>query len=159
MLPIKEGNVAPDFLLLSDEGKKVRLSDFRGRRVVLYFYPADDTPGCIKEGCGFRDDFRHFHKTGAVILGISPDDVASHQKFKAKYHFPFPLLADSDHKVAEKYGVWVEKNAYGRKYWGVARTTFLIDEEGRIARIFQRVKPEGHSQEVLEALAAQREEV
>lgn len=153
---LREGQKAPDFNLESDEGKKIRLSYLRGQKVVLYFYPQDDTPGCIKEGCGFRDDFRQFQKIGAAILGISPDDVSSHQRFKAKYNLPFTLLADPEHKVAGKYGVWVEKNNYGRKYWGIARTTFLIDEEGRITKIYQRVKPDGHSQEVLAALDSQQ---
>lgn len=148
----KEGTKALDFELFSDEGKKVRLSDFRGRKVVLYFYPKDDTSGCIAEGCGFRDDFRQFQKIGAVILGISADSFESHKKFKAKYNFPFTLLSDPDHRVCEKYGVWVEKSSYGKKYWGIARTTFLIDEEGRISKIYEKVKPGGHSQEVLEVL-------
>lgn len=156
---LQEGQVGPDFTLESDEGKKIRLSDLRGRKVVLYFYPKDDTPGCITEGCGFRDDFRQFQKIGAVILGISPDKVLSHQRFKTKYSFPFPLLSDPEHKVAEKYGVWVEKNNYGRKYWGIARTTFLIDEQGRIAKIYHKVKPDGHSQEVLAALQTGQEVV
>lgn len=156
---LQEGQVAPDFTLESDEGKKIRLSDLRGRRAVLYFYPKDDTPGCITEGCGFRDDFRQFQKIGAVILGVSPDKVLSHQRFKTKYSFPFPLLSDPEHKVAEKYGVWVEKNNYGRKYWGIARTTFLIDEQGRIAKIYHKVKPDGHSQEVLAALQTGQEVV
>ena len=131
----------------------MRLADLRGRTVVLYFYPKDDTPGCTKEACEFRDHSRSLNKTGAVVLGVSPDSVESHKRFREKYGLDFQLLADTDHKVAEAYGVWQRKSMYGRKYWGIVRTTFVINEKGRIARIFQKVKPAGHAAEVLEVLA------
>jgi len=147
------GTPAPPFELLSDSGDTVRLSDLRGRTVVLYFYPKDDTTGCTKEACEFRDHWRAVEKAGAVVLGVSPDGVASHAKFRKKYQLPFPLLADPDHAVAERYGVWGEKSMYGRRYFGILRTTFVIDGNGRIARVFERVKPKGHAAEVLEAVA------
>lgn len=146
---VKEGEKAPTFTLPDSNGKKVALSYFKGKRVVLYFYPKDDTPGCTVEACGFRDMGEEFGKRGAVILGISPDDSASHTKFAAKYKLPFTLLADAGAKVAMKYGVWVEKENYGRKYMGIARTTFVIGKGGRIEKIFEKVKPEGHNNEVL----------
>lgn len=146
---VKEGEKAPTFTLPDSNGKKVALSYFKGKRVVLYFYPKDDTPGCTVEACGFRDMEGEFGKRGAVILGISPDDSASHTKFAAKYKLPFTLLADVGAKVAMKYGVWVEKENYGRKYMGIARTTFVIGKGGRIEKIFEKVKPEGHNNEVL----------
>jgi peroxiredoxin Q/BCP len=149
---IKQGEFAPDFELLSDSGEMVRLSDFRGRTVVLYFYPKDDTPGCTKEACSFRDSYAPLQAAGVVVLGVSPDSTKSHTRFKIKHSLPFPLLADTDHKVAEAYGVWVEKSRYGRKYWGNARTTFVIDGEGRVKKVFEKVKPEGHAEEVLAAL-------
>jgi peroxiredoxin Q/BCP len=149
---IKEGELAPDFELVSDSGETVRLSDLRGRTVVLYFYPKDDTPGCTKEACSFRDSYAPLQATGAVVLGVSPDSTKSHTKFKTKYSLPFPLLADTDHQVAEAYGVWVEKSSYGRKYWGNARTTFVVDGEGRVKKVFEKVKPEGHAEEVLAVL-------
>ncbi len=149
---LQEGDLAPDFTLPSDSGQTVKLADFRGKKVVLYFYPRDDTPGCTAEACSFRDEYAVLQNKEAVVLGISPDSVTSHSKFKNKYSLPFPLLTDTEHKVAEAYGVWVEKSRYGRKYWGNARTTFIIDEQGRIAKIFSKVKPEGHGQEVLAAL-------
>ena len=136
----------------SDAGETVRLGDLRGKKVVLYFYPADDTEGCTVEACEFRDRWAAVRKSGAVVLGVSPDGVGSHGKFRKKYALPFPLLADGDHAVAAKYGVWGEKSMFGRKYFGVRRTTFVIDEAGRIARIFERVRPRGHAAEVLEAL-------
>ncbi|HXG66481.1 MAG TPA: thioredoxin-dependent thiol peroxidase [Blastocatellia bacterium] len=148
----KEGNKAPQFNLRNHEGRAVRLSDFKGKKVVLYFYPRDMTPGCTKEACGFRDDMREFEKRNAVILGVSTDNEASHRKFIERYDLPFPLLADTEHQVAESYGVWQEKNMYGRKVWGVKRTTFIIDENGRIARVFEKVSPAEHSREVLDAL-------
>lgn len=120
--------------------------------MVLYFYPKDDTAGCTVEACEFRDHWADVTRTGALVLGVSPDGVRSHEKFKAKFHLPFPLLADEEHRVAEKYGVWGEKSMYGRKYFGIHRTTFLIDEAGRVAKVFEKVKPKGHAQEVLEAL-------
>jgi thioredoxin-dependent peroxiredoxin len=148
------GVKAPPFSLPADDGTTVTLASLKGRPVVLYFYPKDDTSGCTKEACGFRDSWADVQRTGAVVLGVSPDDVASHTKFKRKYNLPFPLLADTAHKVAAAYGAWGEKSMYGRKYQGILRTTFLIDREGRIARVFQRVKPAGHAAEVLAALDA-----
>ncbi len=151
-MPIKPNIPAPDFALPDDTGATRRLSDFRGKPVILYFYPADDTPGCTKEACNFRDDYSAYVKSGVTILGVSPDSVASHVKFKEKYHLPFPLLADEGHKVCDEYGVWGPKKMMGRSYDGVLRTTFLIDPRGRIARVFENVKPAEHSAEVLEAL-------
>jgi peroxiredoxin Q/BCP len=150
---IDVGVPAPDFTLQDDEGSKVRLRDLRGKNVVLYFYPKDDTPGCTVEACEFRDAFPRFEAIDTMVFGISPDDVKSHQKFKQKFDLNFPLLADTEHEIAEKYGVWKEKNMYGRKYMGVERTTFVIDKQGRISHIFRKVKPEGHADEVGEAVA------
>lgn len=149
---IEEGKKAPDFSLPDQDGNKVKLSDFKGRYIVLYFYPKDDTPGCTKEACSFRDTFPEFNNVDAVILGVSPDSVSSHKKFAEKYKLPFRLLADEDKKVIEKYGVWKEKSMYGKKYMGVERTTFVIDPDGRIKKIFPKVKVDNHHQEVLEAL-------
>ncbi|HCY77890.1 MAG: thioredoxin-dependent thiol peroxidase [Ignavibacterium sp.] len=146
------GNKAPDFILLNQDEKKVSLKDFIGQKVVLYFYPKDDTSGCTKEACGFSDDLPKFNKIDAVILGVSPDSVKSHKKFSEKYRLKFDLLADEDKKVIEKYGVWKEKSMYGRKYMGVERTTFIIDEKGKIKKIFNKVKIDGHNKEVLDAL-------
>ncbi|HEU4763768.1 MAG TPA: thioredoxin-dependent thiol peroxidase [Gemmatimonadales bacterium] len=150
------GRKAPAFTLPADDGATVSLRDFAGRPVVLYFYPKDDTSGCTVEACEFRDAWARVKRAGAVVLGVSPDPVASHGKFKAKYKLPFPLLADTDHAVAEAYGVWGEKSMYGRKYFGILRTTYLIDGDGRVARVFEKVKPKGHAAEVLEALGALR---
>ena len=149
---IEEGKPAPDFELTTDTGERVKLSDYRGQPVVLYFYPKDDTPGCTVEACGFRDSYSDFEKRGAVVLGVSPDDEASHVRFKQKYSLPFTLLADPEHRVAEDYGVWVEKNMYGKKRMGIKRSTFVIDADGNVARAMHGVKPEGHADEVLEAL-------
>ena len=149
---IEEGKAAPDFELTSDGGEKVKLSDFRGKPVVLYFYPKDDTPGCTTQACGFRDAYTEFEQRGAVVLGVSPDDEASHVKFRDKYVLPFSLLADTDHAVSEQYGVWVEKNNYGKKSMGVERSTFLIDSEGNVAKVMRRVKPDTHAADVLAAL-------
>lgn len=146
------GEEAPDFELLDDAGQKVRLSDLRGRRVVLYFYPRADTPGCTKEACSFRDSFEAYQRKGTVILGVSPDTVQKQAKFKSKFELPFPLLADADHRVSEAYGVWGLKKFMGKEYMGVARTTFLVGADGKILRVFEGVKPEGHGGEVLEAL-------
>lgn len=151
---ITEGTLAPDFTLATDAGAELTLSSLRGRNVVLYFYPKDDTSGCTTQACEFRDSFPRFGAMDAVILGVSPDGVKSHQKFKAKYELPFTLLADTEHAVAEQYGVWAEKSMYGRKYWGNERTTFVIDREGRVARVFPKVKPAGHAAEIAEAVAA-----
>ncbi len=153
---VEEGRPAPDFSLTADDGRTVSLSALRGRPVVLYFYPKDDTSGCTTQACGFRDAFPHFGELDAVILGVSPDDVRSHQQFKAKYDLPFTLLADTEHAVAERYGVWQEKSMYGRRYMGVERTTFLIAPDGRVARIFRKVKPAGHAEEVAAAIEEQR---
>jgi thioredoxin-dependent peroxiredoxin len=147
------GTPAPPFKLLSDSGETVRLADFKGKKVVLYFYPKDDTSGCTTQACEFRDHWRAVQQAGAVVLGVSPDGVASHVKFKRKYQLPFPLLADPDHAMAERYGVWGEKSMYGRKYMGMLRTTFVLDEKGRVARVFEKVKPKGHAAQVLEALS------
>jgi len=153
-MSIEEGQPAPDFTLPTDGGGTVSLSGLRGRKVVLYFYPKDDTPGCTTEACGFRDAMPDFSGADAVVIGISPDSPAKHDKFKAKFSLPFTLAADADHAVAEAYGVWVEKSMYGRKYMGVDRVTFLIGEDGRIARIWRKVKPAGHAAEVLAAVKA-----
>ncbi len=145
--------VAPDFSLLSDAGEKLRLKDLRGQPVVLYFYPKDDTTGCTAEACEFRDLFPRFKKSKAVIVGVSPDPVKAHVKFKAKYDLPFTLLADTEHAVCELYGVWKEKSMYGRKYMGVERSTFLIDAKGKLARAWIKVTPTGHAEEVAAAIA------
>lgn len=149
---IAEGKKAPDFTLLDQDGNKVKLSDFKGKYVVLYFYPKDNTSGCTKEACNFRDTFTKFKSVDAVILGVSPDSVSSHKKFAEKYNLPFRLLADENKKVVEKYGVWKEKSMYGKKYMGVERTTFIIDPEGKIKKIFPKVKVDNHHNEVLKAL-------
>lgn len=151
---IEEGKPAPDFELQSDAGDTVRLSDFRGKPVVLYFYPKDDTPGCTIEACEFRDAYDTYRERGIEILGISPDDVASHEKFKTKYELPFTLLADPQHKTAEAYGVWGERNFAGKKYMGINRSTFLIDGEGKVARAMLGIKPAGHAAAVLDELPA-----
>lgn len=152
MTPLTEGAEAPDFTLESDSGETVSLAQLRGKPVVLYFYPRDDTPGCTTEACEFRDAWDDVKRTGAVVLGVSPDTVASHRKFKSKFWLPFPLLADPDHKVAERYGAWGERSMYGRKFLGILRTTFVIGPDGRIKKVFERVKPKGHAAQVLEAL-------
>jgi peroxiredoxin Q/BCP len=152
-MPIESGIPAPDFELLDDTGRMRRLSEFRGKPVVLYFYPADDTPGCTTEACNFRDDYSAYEKAGIEILGVSPDTVKSHVKFKQKFDLPFPLLADEGHKVCELYGVWGLKKMMGREYMGVLRTTFLIDAEGQIIRVFEKVRPADHSAEVLAELS------
>ena len=149
---IEEGKPAPDFELSTDTGETVRLADLRGKPVVLYFYPRDDTPGCTTQACGIRDAWDHFRKKGAVVLGVSPDDEGSHAKFREKYGLPFTLLADSDHELTERYGFWVEKKNYGKTYMGVERSTVVIDAEGNVAKIFRRVKPEAHANQVLTAL-------
>jgi peroxiredoxin Q/BCP len=149
---LKPGSRAPAFSLPSDAGGRVALKDFSGKAVVLYFYPRDDTSGCTTEACEFRDSWRPVKAAGAVVLGVSPDGVASHAKFKAKFKLPFPLLADEDHAVADAYGVWGEKSMYGRKYLGILRTTFVIGGNGRVVKIFERVKPKGHAAEVLAVL-------
>jgi peroxiredoxin Q/BCP len=149
---VDEGKPAPDFELASDTGERVRLSDLRGRPVVLYFYPRDDTPGCTAQACSFRDAHAEFEERGVTILGVSPDTEEAHVKFKQKYGLPFMLLADPDHEVAELYGVWVEKTMYGKKSMGIKRSTFVIDSDGNVAKAMPGVKPEGHADTVLATL-------
>ncbi|HZI20121.1 MAG TPA: thioredoxin-dependent thiol peroxidase [Pyrinomonadaceae bacterium] len=148
---LKEGDAAPDFAARDADGNEVRLSDFRGRRVVLYFYPKDDTPGCTKQACSLRDGHAELERHNIKVLGVSTDDERSHRKFTEKYSLPFTLLADTDHSVADSYGVYGEKQFMGRKYMGVTRRTFLIDEEGRIAKVFDKPKVSEHADEVLRA--------
>ena len=150
---VKEGATAPAFKTTDENGETVSLKDLRGQKVVLYFYPKDDTPGCTKEACSFRDAFSKFKKRDIKILGVSPDSEKSHQKFVTKYKLPFTLLADTGHSIADAYGVWGEKKFMGRTYMGIHRTTFLIDEKGKIKKIFEKVKPEDHADEVLEAFS------
>lgn len=152
-MPISAGGLAPDFSLPDENGEPHKLSDYRGKPVVLYFYPKDDTTGCTKEACGFRDDYSAYQDTGVVILGVSPDTSQSHTKFKTKYDLPFTLLADTDRKVIELYGVWGTKKSFGREHDGVLRTTFLIGKDGKILKVFEKVKPAEHSAEILSALA------
>ncbi len=151
---IEEGKPAPDFELRSDTGETVSLKALRGKPVVLYFYPKDDTPGCTTQACGIRDAYSEFERAGAVVLGVSPDNERSHVKFKEKYELPFTLLADIDHTVAEQYGVWGEKKYAGKSYMGVSRSTFVIDADGTVKKIFQNVKPATHAADVLAALGA-----
>lgn len=151
-LKLKEGDVAPDFTATTDAGKTVTLADFKGRNVILYFYPKDDTPGCTREACEFRDQFAAFKRKRAVVLGVSVDPVKAHMKFVAKYQLPFPLLADVDRKIVTDYGVWGTKTFMGRKYEGTHRVTFLIGPDGRIKKIWPQVKPAEHATEVLAAL-------
>jgi peroxiredoxin Q/BCP len=151
---IEEGSPAPDFELTSDSGETVKLSSLRGKPVVLYFYPKDDTPGCTTQACGIRDAYGEFEKAGAVVLGISPDDEKSHVKFRKKHELPFPLLADTEHEVAERYGVWGEKKFMGRTYMGVKRWTFVIAEDGTVKKVFPDVKPAEHADNVLAILHA-----
>jgi peroxiredoxin Q/BCP len=149
---IEEGRRAPAFTLISDDGAKVKLTDLGGSPVVLYFYPRDDTPGCTKEACAFRDRQKDLKRLGVRVFGISPDTIESHEKFKKKYALNFPLLADAGHKVAEKYGAWREKNMYGKKSMGIQRSTYLIDPAGKVARVWKRVRVDGHDDQVLQAL-------
>ena len=149
---LHEGDAAPDIRLDDDKGKPFHLADLKGKNVVLYFYPKADTPGCTKEACEFRDNSKKFTKADTVIVGVSPDKSAAQSKFKDKFDLPFTLLADVDHKVAEAYGVWVEKSMYGRNYMGIERSTFLIGKDGKIRKIFRKVKPDGHAEEVFQAL-------
>ena len=151
---IEVGSKAPDFTLPTHNGTKLKLSSLKGAPVVLYFYPKDDTPGCTKEACGFRDAKATLAKHKAVVLGVSPDDPESHEAFRLKYKLPFTLLADVDHKVAEKYGAWREKNMYGKKSMGIARSTFIIDATGTVAKVFKAVRADGHADQVLESLAS-----
>jgi peroxiredoxin Q/BCP len=149
------GKPAPDFSLPDEKGKLHKLSDYKGKAVVLYFYPADDTPGCTAEACDLRDDYHRYQKADTVILGVSPDDEASHEAFKKKYKLPFTLLADKGHKVCELYGVWAEKSMFGKKYFGVIRSTFVIDAEGKITNIFEKVRAKENNEKVLAALHEQ----
>ena len=151
---VEEGKEAPDFTLTSDRGDQVTLSELRGKPVVLYFYPKDDTPGCTTQACGIRDVYGELERAGAVVLGVSPDSEKSHVKFRDKYELPFTLLADADHAVAEQYGVWGEKKYMGRTYLGVQRTTFVIDADGIVKRVLRDVKPATHADDVLAVLAA-----
>jgi peroxiredoxin Q/BCP len=146
------GDKAPQFTLNDGDGNKIKLSDFKGKKVVLYFYPKDLTPGCTIEACAFRDDIGALKKLDAVVLGVSADAEKTHQKFTAKHDLNFPLLADVDHSMSEKYGAWQEKSMYGRKYWGIARITYIIDETGKIAKVYEKVKPATHSAEVIAAI-------
>ena len=150
---MKVGQKAPEFTVVDDSGKTVKLSDFKGKKVVLYFYPKDDTPGCTKEACSFRDGISEIRKQGAVVLGVSADSAASHQKFRKKFDLNFPLLADTEKKIIEDYDVWKEKSLYGRKYMGIERTTYIIGKDGKISHIFPKVKVSEHYDEVLAALA------
>ena len=152
--PISEGQPAPDFTMPTTEGRAVTLSSFRGHPVVIYFYPADDTPGCTRQACGLRDVYGQITDAGAVVLGVSPDDEASHVTFKQKFDLPFTLLADPDHATADDYGVWVEKSMYGKKYMGVERSTFVIAADGTVAKVMRKVKPAEHADDVLAALSA-----
>ncbi|GMW02576.1 MAG: peroxiredoxin [Candidatus Hydrogenedentota bacterium] len=149
-----EGEKAPAFSLASSNGQKISLASLKGNPIVLYFYPKDDTPGCTVEAKAFQSKLKEFSRLGVTVLGVSPDSLESHCKFVDKFGLAFQLLSDPDHAVAEKYGVWVEKNMYGKKYWGVQRSTFLIDANGRLAKIWPKVKPEGHAEEVLDAVKA-----
>jgi thioredoxin-dependent peroxiredoxin len=151
---VEEGKPAPDFELATDSGDTVKLSDLRGKPVVLYFYPKDDTPGCTRQACAIRDGWAAFQRAGAVVLGVSPDKEASHAKFKAKYDLPFTLLADTDHAVSEAYGVWGEKSFAGRKYMGVERSTFVIGADGDVVKVMRKVDPKTHADDVLAVLAA-----
>jgi peroxiredoxin Q/BCP len=153
---LEQGDLAPDFALRgvdpAGEAVEVRLSDLRGRPVVLYFYPKDDTPGCTTQACGIRDEWGEFEEAGAVVLGVSPDDLDSHRSFSSKFALPFTLLSDPDHEAAELYGVWKEKSMYGRKFWGIERSTFVIDETGHLSGVFRRVRPKQHVEQVMTVL-------
>ncbi len=149
---LRTGDKAPDFTATADGGETVKLKDLRGKKVVLYFYPKDNTPGCTQEACDFRDSIARFRRKGVVVLGVSPDSVRSHEKFKTKFDLPFALLADEDREIAEAYGVWREKSMYGRKYMGIVRSTFVIDEKGKIAEVHEKVKVKGHVDQLLGTL-------
>lgn len=156
MAIVKEGAKAPDITLPRDGGGTIKLSDYKGQKVILYFYPKDDTSGCTKESCSFSENIKAFEKLGVAIIGVSKDSVKSHDKFKAKYDLQFPLASDENSDVCERYGVWVEKSMYGRKYMGIERTTFLIDEAGKIEKIWNKVKVDGHTDEILAALKSSK---
>lgn len=152
MAILTNGSIAPDFSLTDQHGNTIRLSDYRGRWVVLYFYPKDMTPGCTQEACSFRDAHADFEQEGIVVLGVSADDVQSHRKFADKYELPFPLLADTEHTVSEAYGAWRKKHMYGKEFWGVDRITYIINPEGAVHHVFTKVKPAQHGDEVLNAI-------
>lgn len=154
MSALQVGDVAPDFTAVTDSGATVSLGDYRGKRVVLYFYPKDDTPGCTTQACGFRDNYPVIEEKNAVVLGVSPDSAKSHQKFKTKFDLPFTLLVDEDHAIAEAYGVWAEKSMYGKKYMGMERASFLVDEQGVVRQAWRKVKVPGHADAVLAAAQA-----
>lgn len=154
MTTLKEGMKAPDFKLPADDGTILSLKDYRGQKLVLYFYPKDDTPGCTTEACAFNDGLQAFKKLNAAVLGVSKDSTVKHRKFREKYSLNFPLLSDEDGTMLARYGVWVEKSMYGKKYMGIERATFLIDEEGRIEKIWHKVKVTGHAEEILNALSS-----
>jgi peroxiredoxin Q/BCP len=149
---LKTGDKAPDFSLINEKGEKVSLKDFKGKKVILYFYPKDDTSGCTKEACSFRDNIKIIEKKNAVVIGVSKDSTASHQKFKKKYDLPFTLLSDENLGMIKDYDVWKEKSMYGKKYMGIERTTYIIDEKGKILEIFNKVKVDGHTEEILEKI-------
>ena len=149
---LKVGDPAPLFAALSDSGQSLSLKDSRGKKVILYFYPKDNTPGCTQEACDFRDAMDRLQSKGVTVLGVSPDSVSSHQKFKKKYSLPFPLIVDEDYRIAQAYGVWQEKSLYGRKFMGIVRSTFVIDEKGKIAEVHQKVKVNGHVESLLETV-------
>ena len=149
---LKSGDKAPDFSLQSDTGEKINLKDLKGKKVILYFYPKDNTSGCTKEACDFRDSIKTFNKRNAVIIGVSKDSTESHRKFKSKYELPFTLLSDESADILKKYGVWKEKSMYGRKYMGIERTTFIINEKGKIERIYNKVKVNGHIEEIIKTI-------
>lgn len=149
---LQEGDSAPSYKGITQNGTLIQPSDFKGKTVVLYFYPKDDTPGCTQEACAFRDEYKLLQKKGVQVIGVSADSAASHQKFTKKYDLPFPLIADEDKTIVQAYGVWVEKNMYGRKYMGIERSTFIINSQGAIKKIFRKVKPAQHLAEVIEAL-------
>jgi peroxiredoxin Q/BCP len=148
------GDQAPDFILPADDGSQVSLGDYRGQKVILYFYPKDNTPGCTTQACDLRDNLTVLNEQGAVVLGVSPDPLSSHEKFRGKFGLNFPLLSDEDHKVAEAYGVWKEKSMYGKTFWGIERSTFILDERGVIQEAWRKVKPKGHAERVVEALGS-----
>lgn len=152
-MQVEPGSIAPDFTLTSDTGESLSLASFRGKPVVLYFYPRDDTPGCTTQACGIRDAWAEFERNGAVVFGVSPDDRASHAEFRTKYDLPFTLLSDRDHAVAEAYGVWVERSFDGKTFMGIERSTFVIDGDGVLTAVMRSVKPDSHAEDVLAALA------
>ncbi len=152
MTQLKKGDIAPDFAAVNQDGEEVSLADFKGKKLILYFYPKDNTPGCTNEACNFRDHYNYWLKKGFAVVGVSPDSIASHQKFIAKYRLPFPLLSDPDKKIIRAYGVWGLKKLYGREYEGLIRSTFVIDEEGKIEEVFGKVKTKEHTEQIIKTL-------